>query len=321
MGKSSTTSQQSMPQFQQDYLRNTVIPFATSVSETPFQAYEGQRTPEMSGYTTQAGGLYGDIAGMGNMAPADYQSRINQNLAGFQGNVIDPTMAAMDRRFAQERVGDEAGLIGTGAFDSSRRAVFQGEREAARDIGMAQTIAGLQRQGYDAAAAQTMQQLGMQQGALGAGAAGMMSVGAGETALNAANLDAAYQEFMREQQDPYQQLGALTGGAGAIPGGYGSTTDTKRNGLFDYLTAAATVAASDPRLKDNVQHIATSNGIHYYHWTWNALAKALGLDTTPPTGVMADELQAIHPDLVHRGKDGYLRVDYAGLAECQAAAA
>jgi hypothetical protein len=30
---------------------------------------------------------------------------------------------------------------------------------------------------------------------------------------------------------------------------------------------------------------------------------------------MADELQETHPHLVHRGADGYLRVDYGGLAE------
>lgn len=243
MGSSKTTTEQSMPKFQQDYLENTVIPFATGISETPFQAYEGQRTPDMSGYTTQAGGLYGDIAGMGSMTPADYQSRINQNLAGFQGNVIDPTMAAMERRYAQQRVGEDANVIGSGAFDSSRRAVFEGEREAGRDVQMAQTLANLNRQGYDAAAAQTMAQLGVQQGALGAGAAGLMGVGSAETALSAAALDAAYGEFMREQQNPYQQLSALTGGAGSIPTGYGTTTESYKPGLFDYLSAAAQAAA------------------------------------------------------------------------------
>jgi hypothetical protein len=239
MGSSKTTTEQTMPQFQQDYLENTVIPFATDISQTPFQAYTGQRTPNTSGYTTQAGGLYGDIAGMGNMKPADYQALTQQNLAGFQGNVIDPTMAAMDRRYAQQRAAQAANVIGSGAFDSSRRAVFEGEREAGRDVQMAQTLANLNRQGYDAANAQTMAQLGMQQGALGAGAAGMMGVGSAETALSAANLDAAYQEFMREQQNPYQQLSALSGGASAIPGNYGTTTETQKNGLFDYLSAFA----------------------------------------------------------------------------------
>jgi hypothetical protein len=37
----------------------------------------------------------------------------------------------------------------------------------------------------------------------------------------------------------------------------------------------------------------------------------------PRSGVIADELREIHPDLVIRGDDGYLRVDYAGLAKRQ----
>tara|TARA_R100000951_G_scaffold17554_1_gene13979 strand:- start:8760 stop:9491 length:732 start_codon:yes stop_codon:yes gene_type:complete len=237
MGSGKSTTTQEMPAFQQDYLENTVIPFATDVSQTPFTAYTGDFAPSMSAYNTRAADTYGQMAQAGNMTPAEYQALTAQNLQGFQGNVIDPTMAAMDRRFAQERVGDQSNVIGSGAFDSSRRSVFEGEREAARDIGMAQTIANLNRQGYDAANAQTMAQLGMQQQALGAGAAGLSSAGSMETALAQQALQGQLNEFMREQQNPYQQLGALTGGATAIPGGYGATTETRQPGLFDYLTA------------------------------------------------------------------------------------
>ena len=291
-----------------------------------FQAYTGQFTGPLAAGTQQASDLYSQAALAGNMKPADYQALTQQNLAGFQGNVIDPTMAAMDRRYAQERVGQSANVIGSGAFDSSRRAVFEGEREAGRDVQMAQTLANLNRQGYDAASAQTMQQLGMGQQALGQSAAGLMGVGSAQQSLTQADLAAQYQEFIREQNYPLQQLGALTAGAGAIPGGLGTQTTVEKPGLAEILSAIGAAgqgaaAASDPRLKDNVQHIATSNGIRYYRWTWNDLAKELGLDTTPPTGVMADELQEIYPDLVQRGEDGYLRVDYAGLAARQAAAA
>lgn len=237
MGSGKSTTTQEMPAFQQAYLENTVMPFATNVSQMPFEAYTGDFTPGMSDYNTRAADLYGQMSQAGNMSPADYQALTAQNLQGFQGNVIDPTMAAMERRFAQERVGDQAGVIGSGAFDSSRRSVFEGEREAARDIGMAQTLANLNRQGYDTATAQTMAQLGMQQQALGSGAAGLSSAGSVETALRAQDLASQYQEFLRGQQDPYQRLGALTGGAAAIPGGYGSTTETRQPGLFDVLTA------------------------------------------------------------------------------------
>jgi len=80
-----------------------------------------------------------------------------------------------------------------------------------------------------------------QQAQQGAAAAGLTGIGGMETALSAAEIDALRNEFMREQQDPYQRLSALQGGAGAIPGGYGTTTETQKRGLFDYLTLGASI--------------------------------------------------------------------------------
>ena len=237
MGSKKTTQTMALPEFQQGYLENTVLPFAQQVAETPFQQYGGQFTGPLATGTQQASDLYGQIGGVGNMTPADYQALTQQNLAGFTTNVIDPTMAAMDRRYAQERVGDEAGVIGSGAFDSSRRSVFEGEREAARDIGMAKTIADLNAQAYGQASAQTMQQLGMGQQALGQSAAGLMGVGSAQQSLTQADLAAQYQEFMREQNNPLQQLGALTMGAGAIPGGLGTKSTVEKPGLSGILSA------------------------------------------------------------------------------------
>lgn len=237
MGSQKTTQTSSLPQWQEDYLTQTLIPKAQEVAGTPFEAYTGQFTGPLAAGTQQASDLYGQIGGMSNMTPADYQALTQQNLAGFTTNVIDPTMAAMDRRYAQERVGDEAGVIGSGAFDGSRRAVFEGEREAARDIGMAKTLADLNAQAYGQASAQTMQQLGMGQQALGQSAAGLMGVGSAQQGLTQADLAAQYQEFMREQGMPLQQLGALTMGAGAIPGGLGTKNTTERPGLAGILNA------------------------------------------------------------------------------------
>jgi len=66
-------------------------------------------------------------------------------------------------------------------------------------------------------------------------------------------------------------------------------------------------------LKDNIQHLATENGVKYYRWTWNDEAKRIGADDTPPMGVIAQELEEIYPHLVETGEDGYLRVNYTGL--------
>ena len=158
-----------------------------------------------------------------------------------------------------------------------------------------------------------------QQAQQGAAAAGLTGIGGMETALSAAEIDALRNEFMREQQDPYQKLAALQGGAGAIPGGYGTTTETKKRGLFDFLTLGATAASgtnfmSDIRLKENITPIEKVGGVQFYSWDWNDEGKKVAHKDQPEFGVIADDLQETHPHLVTRGGDGYLRVNYVGLA-------
>ena len=69
------------------------------------------------------------------------------------------------------------------------------------------------------------------------------------------------------------------------------------------------------RLKTNIvptgRHIAS---LPEYTWEWNDVAKALRLDGQPTVGVMAQEAQAVHPQAVSTGAEGYLRVDYGLLA-------
>ena len=161
-----------------------------------------------------------------------------------------------------------------------------------------------------------------QQAQQGAAAAGLTGIGGMETALSAAEIDAMRNEFMRQQQDPYQKLAALQGGASTIPTGLGTTTSTKTPGLFDYLTLAASnaegigkaIAASDIRLKDNVQPLEKVGGVQFYSWDWNDEGKKVAHKDQPTFGVIADELAESHPHLVTRGGDGYLRVNYVGLA-------
>lgn len=68
---------------------------------------------------------------------------------------------------------------------------------------------------------------------------------------------------------------------------------------------------SDRRLKSNIEFIGEESGIRKYRWTWNDLAKKLGL-SGESYGVMADEVEESHPDAVSI-QDGYLIVDYQKL--------
>jgi len=66
--------------------------------------------------------------------------------------------------------------------------------------------------------------------------------------------------------------------------------------------AAPLMAMSDRRLKRNIRHLV--DGWYEYEYLW---------DTTKRVGVMAQELMATRPELVHITPSGYLAVNYGGL--------
>ena len=72
---------------------------------------------------------------------------------------------------------------------------------------------------------------------------------------------------------------------------------------------------SDMRLKENIQHYDTLNGVKFYVWDWNQEAKDKGYDKYPTMGVIAQEVQKTHPDTVIEGPEGYLMVNYGKLKD------
>jgi hypothetical protein len=189
--------------------------------------------------------MFGNIAGIANMTPEDYAAMNQANMSPYQSQVIDAALArsARDREIA--RTGEMAQITNAGAFGNERRGVFEGERAAAYDIGRDQLVADLMQQGYNQATAATMAQLGARQGAAGAAASGYMSLGGLDQATRQAELDAAFSEFMRQENMPLENLGALVSAAGGVPSGYGNTSSTssQKPGIFDYLTAGASFAS------------------------------------------------------------------------------
>ena len=94
-------------------------------------------------------------------------------------------------------------------------------------------------------------------------------------------------------------------------GGILGPAQARQAGIGNLLGAGA-LAFSDPQLKDDAHKIGESGGFNLYRWTWNKAAEKLGLKGKSQ-GVMADEVKAVRPDLVTE-KDGYMMVDYGGLA-------
>lgn len=314
-GSQRTSTQAEVPQFLEDYYRNTFFPAAEGVAGMEFTPYQDQMVADVSPLSMGAQQYYGQIGDIAGMTPQDYAAMNEANLSGYTQNVLDPALARMAREREVARTGEMADITRAGAFGNERRGVYEAERQAQYELGRDEMIANLMRQGYNEAQAATMAQLQMGQGAAGQAAAGMQQLGALEQTTQQAALEAAYNEFMRQQQFPLQQLGALGAAAGVGDPLIGqSTTESYRPGGLDYINALAALGqASDRRLKKNIQHLTTENGVRYYRWEWNDEAKRIGADDTPPMGVIAQELMETHPHLVMEGPHGYLQVNYSGL--------
>ena len=314
-GSQQTSTQAEVPQFLEDYYRNTFFPAAEGVAGMEFTPYQDQMVADVSPLSMGAQQYYGQIGDIAGMTPQDYAAMNEANLSGYTQNVLDPALARMAREREVARTGEMADITRAGAFGNERRGVYEAERQAQYELGRDEMIANLMRQGYNEAQAATMAQLQMGQGAAGQAAAGMQQLGALQQTTQQAALEAAYNEFMRQQQFPLQQLGALGAAAGVGAPLIGeSTTESYRPGGLDYINALAALGqSSDRRLKKNIQHLTTENGVRYYRWEWNDEAKRIGADDTPPMGVIAQELMETHPHLVMEGPHGYLQVNYSGL--------
>lgn len=263
MGKKTTTKE--MPEFQKAFLTNTLMPFAEDIKNTEFDAYTGDRVAGLSDLEQQAMTGYGALtlpseiqaasgifSDMANRTPAQRAADIGEYTNQFTSNVVDPTVNRMLRERAQARVGEDANMIARGAFGGARRDLYEGERQGSFEANMGQTIGNLQSQGYlgavQRANAEDMSRMNAAKSMLGAGISGLgaqtdilgrqLAAGGLERGVDQAGLDAEYQEFLRQYADPLRKFGVLTGAAGAIPTGYGTTTEKDPMGTVGKLLEA-----------------------------------------------------------------------------------
>ena len=339
MGQGSETTTSDIADWQKPYF-NSGGAAANKILGGQFKAYTGNRVAGLNPLETQATGAlqsydFGapqyqqaqDIySGIANMTPQDYANMNQQNMNPYQDKVINSMEDVAARRRAQARVGEANIVTNSRAFGNDRRGTFEGEREATYELGQNELVSNLMKEGYSQSQAATMAQLQNRSGAAGniagtAGAAGSQflsgigaQMGAGGTgrAIDQAGLDAQYEEFGREQQDPYTRLGAYQGFLGSLPQ-TSTSTKTKSPGLFDWATLAATAASSDVRLKEDIKPAGKIGDFNAYTWKWNAEGKRIGADRFPTKGVIAQEVAATRPDLVTTDDHGYLMVNYAGL--------
>ena len=306
---------------------------------------KGGGTPAMAG-GAPAQGQYAPLAPQGNF-------NVNQAAAGGLQQAMQGTQRAMagpnigqfmnpytsmvtgqtlgdlerQRQMAVNTTGAQA--TQAGAFGGSRHGVAEALTNEGFARQGAQTFGNLQQQGFNTALGAAQAQQGLQMGgAAQLGQLGQQAFNTGQTisqqqqqqglmqqGLQQALIDAARGQYAGFTGAPQQALALPLAALGATPN-QSTTTQSKNPGLFDYLSLAASAASgfSDIRLKKDIKLLGKENGHNVYSWEWTDEGKRIADPSQPKVGVMAQELQETHPHLVQLGPDGFLRVDYSGLA-------
>ena len=209
-----------------------------------------------------------DIRGIAEAPiPSLLEADISAYQSPFQQQVIDTTLADIQRQadIARQQAQDVA--IGAGAFGGSRSAILEAESQRPFADVMAKTAAGLRQAGFEqaqrAAEADIARQLAGREfraGLLGGISAeqqrrlGMLGgIGTQQQALQQRALDIPYQEFQRALAYPTQQLGLLAQGVSAQPQLTGKTSAYQPSSL-EGVTSALNILSS-PFMQSGFQNI------------------------------------------------------------------
>ena len=201
------------------------------------QAFSNVGNMQVSPQNQQATGLAG-MAGLGSLGAGQQYNQMATNpgavsafMSPYAQAAIDPTLQENQRQFDIANTGRQAAAARSGAFGGSRQAIEQSE--AQRNLGYLQSDtqakgmqnafqnaqqaqqfgANLGMQGYNQAlqGANTLGQLGQNQYNQQTGInAAQQQVGAQQQAFNQQGLTNQYQDFLNQQNYPYQQLGFMS---------------------------------------------------------------------------------------------------------------
>ena len=278
-------------------------PYETQVVDQSLADLERSRLMQQNQMSAQAsaggafgGSRHGIAESETNRAALDQAARTASGLrqAGFQ-NAQQMALTDIGATNQARQFGAQQGMT---AQQLNQMAGLNANQQR---LGAASQMGQLGQQAFNTG--QTISQNQMQQG--------LMQQGLQQTLIDAAR--GQYGGFIGA---PQQSLSLPLAALGAQPN-QSTTTQQKNPGLFDYLSLAASTYAgmkSDVRLKTNIKHLGKENGHNVYSWDWNEDGKRIADPKQPTVGVMAQELQETHPHLVELGSDGFLRVNYGGLA-------
>ena len=267
---------------------------------------------------------------------------------GSRGRITQEELARQTGRGAAEAVSGIRSA-GFGQAQQQAQQAFEQQRGAQQGLATMQAgVGGQQAQLGQALGGlgQLAAGMGGQFGQIGGGLAGLgqqsqqqlgnqvnllNQLGQQGQATQQAALSRQFAGAQQLSQEPLQRL--LTGQqllAGSPMGGIsgGTGTSAYQRGVYQQPTAlgqavgaAGTLMTglgamgvpmpSDMDLKTNIKKVGELEpGVGWYTWDWNDKGKALGAESEPAEGVLAQEVLEVKPDAVIV-KDGYYAVDYS----------
>ena len=157
--------------------------FETGMQYDPLTGLQGlaqQGTPTIGPITGYQGATIGDVQGpqaaqIGGVQTPQFQGLLSQDIGAYQSpyqqQVIDQSMADIQRQADISRGQAQSRAIGAGAFGGSRSALLEGESQRPFIEQMARTSAGLRESGFQQAQQAALSDLARQQqlGVFGAG--------------------------------------------------------------------------------------------------------------------------------------------------------
>lgn len=182
------TQTQELPEWARGYAKNLLAKgqALTDIGDNPYQTYGGDRTAGFSNLQKQS---------FAQAGPQGFQSTVGQYMSPYINEVINNQIASSNRGYDISAMNEAAKATQQGAFGGGRQAIMQAENERARNSANQNiTAQGLQN-AFQGATGQY--NTGMQQ---------LSSLGAQQQAQRQKELDVGYQEFLNQQNYPYQQL-------------------------------------------------------------------------------------------------------------------
>jgi hypothetical protein len=191
--------------------------------DTPFQGYNQQRYEGLNPTQYASLGMTANRALGGSQTFDNAESNLNQMMSGGQNPYLDDMYNKAARGVTSNY---QNAAMGSGSFGNSGL----GEQLA---TGLGDLATGMYGGAYESDQARRMQAIGMApQFANQAYTDASQLMGAGQTMQDQAQQqqDFNYEEFMRQQNDPYQKMAAAAGVFGTNLGGSSKTESTQSGG-------------------------------------------------------------------------------------------